>query len=538
MTVLAALVVSSSANAEQAGSKAQRLPFGSIDAALFHTCAIVGTGDVRCWGLGNDGRLGYENTTTIGDTELPDSTGPLSLGAGRKALALSAGWHHTCALLDNRTVRCWGDGSFGALGYGNTDSIGDTETVGSVGPVDLGTGRTAVQIAAGANRTCAILDNGTVRCWGDGTSGQLGYGNPFTIGDNETPGSVGPVDLGAGRKAVAITAGQNHTCVILDNGRVRCWGIGSSGQLGTGNADSIGDTETPASIPPVDLGAGRKAVAISAGSNHTCAILDNGKLRCWGYGGWGALGYGNTDWIGDNELPSSVGYVSLGAGRRAVGISGGENHTCAILDNGQVRCWGNGFAGQLGFGGTAEIGDDELPTAIAPVPLGAGRKAVAVSAGQNHTCALLDNGRIRCWGGSSSGQLGYGNTDSIGDNEPVTTAGFVSLGGLVKVKALPAISLALAPRHDRTVPWRVRASGRLTGFLIDSATCSGQVVVKATHGRKSLVARPRVRLAAGRCSYAATLRVRSAGTWRITARFAGNGSLLARTSPARRFLAD
>src|SRR4051812_19566416 len=279
------------------------------------------------------------------------------------------------------------------------------------------------------------------------------------MGDDETPGWLARVSRGAGRKAVAITAGDNHTCVILDNGKVRCWGIGSSGQLGTGNAQTIGDTETPASIPPVDLGAGRTAVAISAGSNHTCAILDNGKLRCWGYGGQGALGYGNTDWIGDTELPSSVGYVSLGAGRTVVGIGTGDNHTCAILDNGTLRCWGNGFAGQLGFGGTGAIGDTELPTAIAPVPLGAGRKAVAVSGGQLHTCALLDNGRLLCWGGGSLGQLGYGNSDSIGDDEPVTTAGLVSLCGLITGKALPPISLAPGPRHDRPPPWKLPAAG-------------------------------------------------------------------------------
>ena len=98
----------------------------------------------------------------------------------------------------------------------------------SVGPVDLGAGRTARAIAAGFYHACAILDKGQVRCWGAGYYGALGYGNTSSIGDNETPGSVGPVDLGAGRTAVAITAGGYHTCAILDNGRVRCWGYGAS----------------------------------------------------------------------------------------------------------------------------------------------------------------------------------------------------------------------------------------------------------------------------------------------------------------------
>jgi alpha-tubulin suppressor-like RCC1 family protein len=182
---------------------------------------------------------------------------------------LAAGARFSCARLDTGRVRCWGIGDYGALGYGNTRDIGDNETPASVGPVDLGAGRTARAIAAGLYHTCAILDQGQVRCWGASFYGELGYGNGTSIGDNETPGSVGPVDLGAGRSAVAITGGGYHTCAILDNGKVRCWGRASDGQLGNGNTRQIGDTETPASVAPVKLGAGRKAFAISAGYLHT-----------------------------------------------------------------------------------------------------------------------------------------------------------------------------------------------------------------------------------------------------------------------------
>jgi alpha-tubulin suppressor-like RCC1 family protein len=145
-------------------------------------------------------------------------------------------------------------------------------------------------LAAGARFSCARLDTGRVRCWGFAAYGQLGYGNTTDIGDNETPGSVGPVDLGAGRTARAIAAGFYHACAILDQGQVHCWGRGYEGQLGYGNTDSIGDHDTPGSFGPVDLGAGRSAVAITAGGYHTCAILDNGRVRCWGVGGYGQLG--------------------------------------------------------------------------------------------------------------------------------------------------------------------------------------------------------------------------------------------------------
>ena len=137
---------------------------------------------------------------------------------------------------------------------------------------------------AGGAQTCVVLTNGTVRCWGYGAHGALGYGNPNWVGDDETPGSVGPVAIGAGRNsvAIAIATGNEHTCALLDNGAVRCWGSGEHGALGYGNTTTIGDDETPASVGPVDLGAGRKAVAITAGVAFTCALLDNGRVRCWG----------------------------------------------------------------------------------------------------------------------------------------------------------------------------------------------------------------------------------------------------------------
>ena len=216
------------------------------------------------------------------------------LGTARVAATrIDAGDLHTCAVLEDASLRCWGNGAVGQLGYGNTDTIGDDETPG--GPVDIGAGRTATALAAGGDHTCAALDDGSVRCWGFGTLGQLGYGNTDTIGDDETPRSAGPVDLGAGRTATAITTGANHTCAILDDASVRCWGAGFAGQLGYGNTDTIGDDETPGAAGAVDLGAGRTATAITTGANHTCAILDDASARCWGAGGFGRLGFGNTD---------------------------------------------------------------------------------------------------------------------------------------------------------------------------------------------------------------------------------------------------
>ncbi len=423
--VIALPAVAVADQASQPGSPAA----GQIATGRYHSCTVLFDARTRCWGYAADGALGYGNTDAIGDDETPGSVGPLDLGSGRTATAISAGSVHTCALLDDHTVRCWGYGENGRLGYGNRNSVGASQTAGSVGPVYLGAGRTAKAISAGGAHTCAVLDDGSVRCWGFGYDGRLGYNNTYNVGDVQTPGSVSPVDLG-GHKAKAISAGGGHTCALLDDNTLRCWGLGANGQLGYGNTSNVGDGrgQTPASAGPIDLG-GHTAKAISAGGFHTCAVLDDGSVRCWGDGGDGQLGYGNTNSIGASQTPGSVGPVNLGAGRTAVAISAGGDHTCALLENGSVRCWGYGAYGQLGYANTQKVGDTPTttPDTVGPVDLGPGRSAVAISAGGLHTCALLDNNNVRCWGQGVYGQLGYCNTDSVGDDETPGSVGPVNL---------------------------------------------------------------------------------------------------------------
>lgn len=427
----------------QAGADANEDAFSSVAARRIsaggsHTCMILADGAVRCWGRAREGQLGYGNTNDIGDNERPDSVGPVNLGAGRRAIDIAAGFHHTCVILDNGSVKCWGDSSNGELGYGNTNRIGDNETPASVGTVDLGPGRTALAITAGRRHTCAILDDRSLRCWGDSNFGVLGSPGGPSIGDNETPGSVPPVSLGGalGRPpALAVAAGNSHTCAIFDpepDPRLFCWGNTGDGKLGLG---FISDTTSrPASVnllPAIP-------VAISAADRHTCVILNFGSVRCWGSGEDGRLGdrghfrdrfnavhFNN---IGDDEVPGSVRTVDLGAGRTATAISAGDAHTCAILDNRQVRCWGRGRDGQLGYANTASIGDFEVPGSVGPVNIRAGQGAVAITTAENHTCARMSDATVSCWGRGLTGRLGYGNTNNIGDTETPASAGPVAVG--------------------------------------------------------------------------------------------------------------
>jgi alpha-tubulin suppressor-like RCC1 family protein len=223
---------------------------------------------------------------------------------GGQVTQITAGIEHTCALVSGGTVRCWGAGSFGRLGYGSINNIGDNEPASSAGSVNLGGAATAV--VAGGYNTCAILTGGGLRCWGEGTNGRTGQGDTQDIGDNEVPSEVGQVDIGGSVIGVAVSG---HTCALLSNGNVRCFGFGGSGRLGYGNTNNIGDNESPASAGNVNVGG--TARLVSATGNHSCVLLDAGGVRCWGDNPWGQLGYGNTSDIGDNETPASAGDVPI-----------------------------------------------------------------------------------------------------------------------------------------------------------------------------------------------------------------------------------
>ncbi|NDF24359.1 MAG: hypothetical protein EB148_07770, partial [Actinobacteria bacterium] len=352
------------------------------------------------------------------------SSAAIGLGLRRTARAIAAGSAHTCALLDDETVKCWGNGLFGRLGTGSTSNIGDAanEMADFLLPVDLGSGRTASQIAVGGAHSCALLDNFDVKCWGKNDVGQLGYGDTSNRGDaaNEMGSNLPAVQFPAGRTARNIVAGANHTCALLDDASVICWGANDYGQLGQDSTTSIGDGvgASVASTPSINLGTGRTALALAAGDAHTCAILDNYTVKCWGDGSQGRLGLGSTDFVGDGSALSvaDAPSVDLGAGRTAIAISAGSSHTCVVLDNATTKCWGEGTDGRLGYGSQNSLGDSpgEMGDALQAVSLGAGRTVLAISAGTLHTCAVLDNATLKCWGSGASGRRGSDSTASAG----------------------------------------------------------------------------------------------------------------------------
>jgi alpha-tubulin suppressor-like RCC1 family protein len=386
-----------------------------------HSCFMLDNGSVKCWGKNNLGQLGLGDTSNRGDNsnEMGDNLTTIDLGTGRTATAIEAGNHHTCAILDNASIKCWGYNASGQLGLGDIINRGDNSSeMGDILPaVELGSGRTAKAIAAGNQHTCAILDNASIKCWGANAYGQLGLGHTNNRGDgSNVMGNLPVVDLGSGRTAKAIVAGESHTCAILNNSAIKCWGYNASGQLGLGDVSTRGDgsDEMGNYLDPVDLGSERTATAIEAGNHHTCAILDNASIKCWGEGENGQLGHGKPS---DLKSPQEK-IINIGSGRTSTAITAGDAHTCAILDNASIKCWGANASGQLGLGHTNNRGDglDEMGNYLDPVDLGSGRTARGIAAGDSHTCAVLDNASIKCWGANAFGQLGLGDDSTRGDN--------------------------------------------------------------------------------------------------------------------------
>jgi alpha-tubulin suppressor-like RCC1 family protein len=318
---------------------------------------------------------------------------------------LAVGGAHACALRADGVLRCWGYNASGQLGLGHRENIGDDEVPSSQPPVDIPPGIKG--LCAGALHSCALLDGGQVRCWGHNFNGQLGLNHNQNIGDDPTETSIF-TNAAINAPARQITCHGSHTCALLVDGDVRCWGRGDYGQLGYGCAANVGDgTMTCASLND-SVPLGTSAVHVDAGSFHTCATLSTGAIRCWGNNEYGQLGYGHMENLGDD--PSEVGDdISIQGGVARV-LAGGH-HTCALMSDGSVRCWGRGDFGQLGNNSMAML------TSPASTGVLLGSAIVRqLSSEDHHNCAVLTTGVARCWGRSSDGQIGYGTLENLGDD--------------------------------------------------------------------------------------------------------------------------
>ncbi len=355
-----------------------------------HACARLADASVRCWGSDAWGELGDD----AGNASHRTTEAALGVRAG--AVQVVAGGDHTCARFADGSAQCWGNGNTGELGDGVTAKSRYV-------PVVVSGLMGAAALAAGSFGTCARMTDGTVRCWGYNSDGQIGDGTEG--GTRATPtvalGLSGVSDLGLG---------QTFACA-LSAGSVRCWGSNNNGRLGLNYADMFGHPRAGAAVMGLSGAAG-----VGVGLFHACAFTSAGAVRCWGANDDGQIGDGTTTarWV--STAVAGTGVVP--------GLAGGYRHTCALRSAGTVACWGGNTNGQVGDGTTTN--PRTTPTAVP------GLTGVAqLTAGEFHTCARLTDGTVRCWGNNDYAQCGD-DTQGIARTSPVTVRG---LSGVAEIAA-------------------------------------------------------------------------------------------------------
>ncbi len=349
-----------------------------------HTCATMPDGRLMCWGWDEYGQLGDSAQHYARST-------PVDADGVGGAIAVDAGYQHTCAVVASGVVKCWGYNRWGQIGGGNGNGANTAVTVIGIGP--------AIAVGAGGYHSCALLADGSVWCWGHGYHGQLGTG---TFIESNVALQV----LGVSG-ASAIATGDHHSCAIVGGGGVKCWGRNHLGQLGYGQVDADPGIASATDVPGI-----ADAVAISAGSSHTCVLRANQSIACWGGGVRGTLGNG----LGT----SSPTPVSVSAIDDAIDLVAGNLHNCVLHEAGTMSCWGYNYYGAVGDGSSR---NDRLVPKLVP---GMGGVS-AIAAGSSHTCARISQSpiNVKCWGNGAHGQLGDGQ---IGGTHETPNPVFVTGG--------------------------------------------------------------------------------------------------------------
>ena len=296
------------------------------------------------------------------------------------AIAINAGSYHSCALHQTGTISCWGNKRSWQLGDGTGGNEGDYSSV----PVKVIDIDDATAITAGSTHSCALHQTGTISCWGDNQYGQIGIPDRIY---RPVPRVVEGID-----DAIAVSAGSTHSCALHQNGTISCWGGNWHGQLGDGTSGDFGDySSMPVSVVGID-----DAITVSTFAVHSCALHQNGNISCWGLNDFRPLG--NRLLGSSTRRLTSPDFSSLPVRvegiDNATAISAGVVRSCALHQNGNISCWGS-------------IGDEGEVSSV-PVEVAGIGDAIAVSANENHSCALHQTGSVSCWGSIRVGLLDDG----------------------------------------------------------------------------------------------------------------------------------
>ncbi len=334
----------------------------NVSAGRFHTCATLRDATSRCWGWNAQSQLGDDSTEDQYSPIVPQGVGSV--------VYVGAGMQLSCALHREGTVTCWGQ----------------RPPHPSRAPSPVRNAFGATQLTVGMLHACMRRNDGTAWCWGIDVEGALGTQSRIPHPDARQVAGLQGV--------IQIAAGSWHTCALVTGGSVYCWGKQENGQLGNGRR-----AREPARTPTLVLGLSG-AVQIAAGDSHTCAVLGDGGVVCWGNNDQGQCGV-----AGDGPRATPVVVPGLGGVAR---VTAGQMHSCALHRDGAVSCWGANTTCQFGSGPLMAPRGPHRLEGLPPV--------VDLSAGGMHTCAVTGAGGVRCWGYNNYGQLGNGSSSANVDH--------------------------------------------------------------------------------------------------------------------------
>jgi alpha-tubulin suppressor-like RCC1 family protein len=361
--VFGAILVGLTACSDSTGPNAGRfLNAAQVVVGDQHTCFLSTSGIARCWGWGTLGQLG--------DGDTLNRTAPVQVEGQAQYQFLAAGSNHSCGILEGGEAMCWGAAHAGELGNGaDQGRVASPEAV-------LGGSRFS-SLSVGDGHTCGITRGGDALCWGEGEKGQLGNAG--------FQNQISPVPVSSTLQFQSIAAGQLFTCGVSTQREAYCWGDNTWGQLGNG---TFGGT----SSSPSKVVGSHEFTDVHVGKSFVCALTTDQDALCWGAGSGGRLGHGQ----GADTAIAVPALVTDGHKFRSIAL--GRDHTCGVTTDLQAYCWGLNTYGKLG----KAIG----PSSREPVPVSGGLSFVGISVGVDHSCAVATSGRGYCWGQNLIGQLG------------------------------------------------------------------------------------------------------------------------------------
>lgn len=376
----------------------------AIRVGAYHSCALLSNGDLKCWGDNLMGALGN------GSQQSHDRSRPVpTVLSGVSDFSVSSG--SSCAGAGG-ALKCWGD----LFGEGNANLVLSPQSI------DLGAVPDRLWSGPISYHRCGIFGTNKMKCWGSQSAYEAGALSPTTVSNSRNLPSIPFFEFSY--EVLQVATGWDFTCALLNEqgGKVYCWGYNSDGQTGMGSC-----TYCSYPTPAINLGSSFEAKGVAAGWAHVCAVSKAGQVKCWGDNSSGQLGIGSTDDRG--KVPGEMGDAlpAVPLGKTAVAVAAGEYFSCALLSDGGVKCWGASFGGQLaqpalthpdGPGGYANNLGDEPGEVDGLKAIDLGAKAIQIGAGRLFACALLETREVKCWGNNRFLELGIVTSNEAVGDEP------------------------------------------------------------------------------------------------------------------------